>query len=182
VRFGSLAGARGEPYLLWLGGFIVVLAVLIFVVLAKSAGRLPVAIGPPAFAAEQLAESSPAPADRTSCSEIGRSDLQLPSEGLWYQSNCIAIPELPLRASTTTCNKTSLNAAEFTKVSSVLYVFRQSAALPAYLWYSSSETCFDLVSARVVTAVCADQAVTFQWNARSACSGRGGVLAWVNGR
>ena len=37
--------------------------------------------------------------------------------------------------------------------------------------------CFDLVSARIVTALCVDQTVTFNWNTRGACAEHGGFLA-----
>jgi hypothetical protein len=33
-----------------------------------------------------------------------------------------------------------------------------------------------------VTAVCSDQAVSFNWDANAACYGHGGVLARVNGQ
>ena len=168
---------------MWFGGFIPVVLVLVaFVIIANPQGWLPAGAGPLALGAGQLAELSPALANRTSCAEIGNSDLRSPSEGVWVQGNCFPIAELPLIASTTSCNRRSLDSGELTVIAPGLYIYRQALGSPAYLWYSSSETCFDLVSARVVTAVCADQAVTFQWNARSACSGHGGVLAWVNGR
>ncbi|MPZ50462.1 MAG: DUF3761 domain-containing protein [Dehalococcoidia bacterium] len=172
-----------ETYLFWSAGIISAVIVLVaFVIIMSSYGALKLGGSPPAFAAEQLAGSAPALANRSSCAEIDGSDLRSPLEGVWFQSNCVLNPELPLAGSPAGCNRTSLGPAEFTEFSQGLYVFRQTHASPAYLWYSSSETCFDLVSARVVTAVCADQAVSFGWNARSACSGHGGVLAWVNGR
>ena len=181
IRFEELTGAREEPYLFWFGGFTsIVLVVVAFVVVASSQVRLPFGVRPPAVA-EQVTESSPALA-RTSCAEIGSSDLRSPPEGLWFESNCISPPAPALITNVTNCNRTSLDPAEFTPVAPGLYVTRQTQVSTAYLWYSSSETCFDLVSARVVTAVCADQAVSFEWNKRSACSGHGGVLAWVNGR
>jgi hypothetical protein len=158
----------------------VVVVVVALVVVANSNGWLPVGVGPPAFAAEQLREFPPALADRTSCAEVESSDLRSPAEGLWYQSNCIPVPEAALVATSTSCNRTSLPAGEFTEVSPGLYVFRQTRTAAAYLWYSTSDACFDLVSARVVTAVCADRTVTFSWKA-SACSAHGGVVAWVNG-
>jgi hypothetical protein len=182
-RFGALNGGRQEPYLKWAGGFIcIVLAAVALAVIANSTGWLSFGNRPTALAAEQATAFLPARANRASCAEIGSSDLRLPAEGLWFQSNCVAVPELPFTALTTSCNRTRLGAAEFTEVSPRLFIFRQTLSSTAYLWYSSSESCFDLVSARVVTAVCADQAVTFQWNGRSACSSHGGVLAMVNGR
>jgi len=93
----------------------------------------------------------------------------------------LTIPVSPLLADTPNCNRTSLDPAEFTLVAPGLYVFQQTPASLAYLWYASSETCFELVSSRVVTAVCADQTVSFNWKA-SACSVHGGVLAGVNAR
>jgi hypothetical protein len=179
-RHGLAPRAREEPYLLWVGGFIVALVVLAFVV-ANASGRLPVGVPPPVLAAEQLTEFPRTPVNGTSCEEIGSSDLRSPLEGLWFQSNCIVRPEAPLGAASTSCNRTSLDSAEFREVSPGLYIFRQTPSSHAYLWHSSSETCFDLVSAKVVTAVCADQTVTFNWKT-SACSSHGGVLAWVNGR
>ena len=179
----AASGRREEPYLLWMGGFIsVVIVVVAFVIVANSQGGLAVEVSSSAFAAEQSLETSSAPANRATCAEIGSSDLRSPSEGLWFRSNCVPIPEPPLIAVRTECNQTSLNPAEFTSVAADLYVFRQTRGLPAYLWYSSSENCFDLVSARVVIAVCADQAVTFQSNPGSACASHGGVLVLVNER
>jgi hypothetical protein len=132
--------------------------------------------------AEQSTDGLQSLLNRSSCAEVGASDLQLPSEGLWFQSNCLAPSQPALVAPmATTCNRTSLDPAEFTGVSPDLYVYRQARASTAYLWYASSEACFDLVSTRSVTAVCADYFVSFQWNARLACSGHGGVLALVNG-
>ena len=117
VRFGATSGVREEPYLLWFGGFIsVVLVVVAFVVVANSQGRLPVGVRPPAFAAEQLTEFSPALTHRTSCAEIGSSDLRSPSEGLWFQSNCMAVAPVPLVATSTSCNRTWLDPTEFASV------------------------------------------------------------------
>ena len=182
IRFEELTGARREPYLVWFGGFIcIVLAVAELAVIASSNGWLQLGRSPPAVAAEQLTEFSPAVANRTSCAEIGSSDLRSPLEGLWFQHNCLTIPVSPLLADTPNCNRTSLDPAEFTLVAPGLYVFQQTPASLAYLWYASSETCFELVSSRVVTAVCADQTVSFNWKA-SACSVHGGVLAGVNAR
>jgi len=181
VRFGALSGAREEPYLLWFAGFVsVVLVVVAFVVVANSHGWLQLGSSTPAVAVEQLTEF-PQLADRFNCAEIGGSNLRSPPEELLFQTNCVAAPEAPLVATNSSCNRRSLDAAEFGSVGSGLYVFHQAPASHAYLWYSSSETCFDLVSTRVVTAVCADQSVSFSWNP-GACSTHGGVLAWVNGR
>ena len=182
TRSGALSVAREERILFWFGGFIaVVLVVVALVVVASSQGRLLAGVSLPAVAAEQLTELPAALANRASCAEIGRSDLRSPPEGLWFQRNCIAAPAAPLVAANTSCNRTALDPAEFAEVSPRLYVFRRTLSSPAYLWYSSSESCFDLVSTRVVTAVCADQTVSFSWKA-SPCSAHGGVLAWVNGR
>src|SRR5687768_7915410 len=158
-----------------------VLAAMAFVIFGQSQGSLADAVHSSRVAQERLPDPAPALSDRTDCDEIGSSDLRLPSEGLWFQSNCLTIPELPLMASTTNCNRTSLNASEFIEVSPGLHVFRQTESSRAYLWYATSEVCFDLVSDRVVTAICTDQAVSFSWET-SVCSENGGVLAWVNGR
>ncbi len=182
VRLGGPTAARDEPYLLWLGVLLAVVLVVGFVLFASSGGRSPTSVALAAPGVEGSRELTPAPAGRTSCEAIGSSDLRVPTEGVWFQSNCVPILEGPLVASTTSCNRTSLTAGEFTAVSDGLYVYRRAPAATAYLWYASSEACFDLVSARVVTAVCVDQAVSFAWDARSACSRHGGVLAWVNGR
>jgi hypothetical protein len=180
-RFGALPGGRQEPYLLWLGGFIcvVLVAVVAFAASPHLFGRLEV--GGPAAAAAAVDSRQFVSADRVTCAEIGGSDLRSPSEGLWFQSSCVPGLDPPLLPFATNCNRTSLNDG-FTLVAPGLYVFRQKQSAPAYLWYGSSETCFDLVSDKVVTAVCADEAVSFKWNARSACSDHGGVLVWVNGR
>ena len=183
VRFGALSHATKTPYLLlWFGGFVsVVFGLMILVVIANSEGSPTEGVLSSTLAVGQLPDLTPALADRTNCAEIGRSDLQSPSEGLWFQSNCLAIPELPLTALTTNCNRTFLDRAEFIEVSPGLHVFRQSQASRAYLWYASSDACFDLVSTRVVTAICTDRTVSFDWKT-SVCSANGGVLAWVNGR
>ena len=175
--------ARQEPYLLWCGGFVcIVLAVAALAVIASSNGWLQMGGSPPPVAAEQLTVSSPAQADRTSCGEFGASDLRSPAEGVWFQDNCLTTAAVsPLEAKAANCNRTSVDPAEFTLIAPSLYVFRQTAASVAYLWYASSDTCFRLVSGRVVTAVCVNQSVSFNWDA-NACSGGGGVLALVNGR
>jgi hypothetical protein len=74
-----------------------------------------------------------------------------------------------------------LDPAEFTLVAPGLYVYRQAPGSRAYLWSSESDTCFSLVSGRVVTVVCADLTVSFQW-IDDACSTHGGILAAVNAR
>lgn len=181
-QFEALVGTREDPLLVWCGGFMCVLLVVgALAVTANSQGWLSLGLRPPAFAAELLTEFSPALADRTSCAEMGSSDLRSPPEGVWYQANCVPAFALPLIAPITSCNRTSLDLAEFTEVSPGLYVFRQAGATSAYLWFASSGGCFDLVSTRVVSAVCADQTVSFSWSKR-ACSSHGGVLTWVNGR
>lgn len=151
------------------------------VAVAAAYGRLDAGPPTPAIAALESTDVPPSPAHRTSCAEIGASDLRSPLEGLWFQSNCAPILEPGLTAISTKCNRVSLEST-FAPVAPGLYVSRQSPAAQGFLWYASSEACFDLVSARAVTAVCADQTVSFSGNARSVCSSRGGVLAWVNGR
>jgi hypothetical protein len=182
VRLNSPSGAGEERYLVWFGGLIaVVLVVAALVVVEPSQRRLSAGISQPAFAAEQPREVSIALPDRSSCGEIGTSDLRSPREGLWFQSNCVAVPEAPLIATNTSCNRTSLNPTEYAAIGSGLFVYRQAPGSQGWLWYASAESCFDLVSTRVVTAVCADQTLSFSLNA-SACSSHGGVAAWVNGR
>jgi len=176
-----MTGARREPYLVWCGGFIcIVLTFAALAGIASSSGWLQLGGSQPAIAADRLTDF-PQPADRANCAEIGSSDLRSPPEGLWFQANCVAIAESPLMANTASCNRTSLDPAEFTEVASGLYVSRRTPASPGFLWYASAASCFNLVSAGVVTAVCADQTVTFNREA-NACSDHGGVLAWVNGR
>ena len=85
-------------------------------------------------------------------------------------------------ATVTDCNRTWLDPVDFGYIAPKLYVFRQTAASDASLWYASSEICFDLVSTRMVTGVCSDQAVSFNWNIKAGCSSHGGILARVNGR
>ena len=180
-RVEGVPAPRTEPYMVWCGGLAcIVLAVGTLVLVASLNGWLQPGSSPPAVALEQLAEI-PQLADRANCAEIGSSDLRSPAEGHWFQNNCVQIPTSSLITTTAGCGRESLDPVEFTEVSPGLFVFRQTQGSPAYLWYASSETCFDLVSARVVTAVCANQTVSFDWNA-SACSVHGGVLAWVNGR
>lgn len=178
------AGERHEErYLMWVGAFMATLVLLgAFIVVAASPGWLSLGGSAAALAADQPTSFGPPSPDRTSCTDIGKSDLRSPTEGLWFQTNCLAADGSRPVTWSTTCNRTSLDAAEFALVAPGLYVFSQSPAAPSYLWYASSEACFDLVSSRVVIAVCADQKVTFQWDARSACRGHGGVLAWVNGQ
>jgi hypothetical protein len=158
---------------------VVLLVVAAFVVVNRQA---PLALGVPprALASERSGAAPPALPNRTSCAAIGRSDLRSPAEGLWVQGNCVAAPQLPPAESATSCNRTALDPGEFTEVAPGLHVFRHPSAGQSYLWYASSEGCFDLVSDRVVTAVCGDQTVTFSWST-SACAAHGGVLALVNG-
>src|SRR3990172_1245451 len=102
VRFGAPSGAHEEPYLFWLGGFTsIVLVVVAFLAVANSQGRLPFGVRPLAVAAEQVTEVSSALANRTSCVEIGSSDLRSPSEGLWFESNCKSPPAPALIANVT---------------------------------------------------------------------------------
>ena len=163
----------------WLGGLIcLTLAVAALAVIATANGWIRLSGSPVAVAAEQLI--SPGLANRAACHEFGSSDLRSPTEGLWFQRNCTgAASSLP--ASAAKCNRISLDPTELTLVAPGLYVFRQTPASRAYLWYSSSDTCFDLVSARVVTVICNDQTVSFSWS-ESACAAHGGVLTRVNGQ
>jgi hypothetical protein len=180
-RFEEPRGAPREPNLMWIGGLICAIwAVAALAVIGSSSGWLQSG-GPQPVAAAQLTESSPSLASRTSCAEFGTSDLRSPLEGVWFQRNCTDRAASSQERSTSECNRTSLDPAEFRLVAPGLYVFSQGPASRAYLWYASSESCFDLVSARAVTVVCADQTVSFNW-AASACSTHGGVLAAVNAR
>lgn len=128
-----------------------------------------------------VTETRPTIAGRTNCAEIGVSDLRSPAEGLWFQTNCTRTAGTQANLISTTCNRTSLDNS-FTQVAPGLFVSRLNAGSQGFLWYSESETCFDLVSARIVTAVCVDQTVSFDWRAGSGCSSHGGVLVLVNGR
>lgn len=179
--FRGLTGDRREPYLVWCGGLLcVVLAILALAGIASSNGWLPIGRSLPAHAATQAAGPAQV-GDRADCAEIGLSDLRSPPEGLWFQSNCVAVPVAPLAANVTSCNRTSLNPAEFAPIAPGLYVTRGTAASQTFLWYASSDSCYDLVSARSVTAVCTDQTITFNWST-NVCAAHGGILAWVNGR
>ena len=133
------------------------------------------------YAGVEVTEVKTLLAGRTSCAEIGISDLQSPVEGLWFQTNCSSNVSPQPNQVSTNCNRSTLDDS-FTSVAPGLFVSRLNSGSLGFLWYSQSEGCFDLVSARVVTAVCVDQTVSFDWSARSGCTGHGGVLAWVNGR
>ena len=164
----------------WLGG-------LLCLVLAVAAAVVILGFGP--FQSEdhlvntgvEVTQVGASLAGRTNCTEIGASDLRSPSEGLWFQSNCSASVSTQSNQVSTNCNRSSLDES-FTSIAPGLFVSRLNAGSFGFLWYSQSEACFDLVSARVVTAVCVDQTVSFDWSARAVCSAHGGVLAWVNGR
>ena len=119
--------------------------------------------------------------DRRDCGAIGSSDLRSPQEGVWFQTHCLPASQFPQGVASTNCNRLALSLGEFRMVAPGLYVFRREASSLAFLWYASTPECFDLVSERVVTAVCADRAVSFKWDLSTACAGHGGVLAQVNG-
>jgi hypothetical protein len=176
------SGAPREPYLVLCGGLICIVMAAVFVgAIVASSGWLPLAESPLAVvAAAPEAESSGEPGDRTDCGRFGSSDLRSPQEGLWFQANCTGVPDSPAAGNEATCNRTALDPAEFRLIAPGLYVFQQTTASRAYVWYASGEGCFNLVSARVVTVVCADQTVSFSWG-KGVCSERGGVLARVNG-
>jgi hypothetical protein len=125
--------------------------------------------------------SSVTKADRTSCAAIGTSDLLSPTEGVWYQTHCLPASAFPQGVATTSCNRPAIAAIEFRQVASGLFVFRQTESSPAYLWYATTPNCLDLVSGRVVTAVCVDRAISFQSDLRQSCSGHGGILVRING-
>jgi hypothetical protein len=169
-----------RPYLLGIGGFIsVVLVAAMFVAIGPPLQSFLTAVGQPALAAEQSGNSSPASADRTSCQEIGNSDLRSPGEGLWFQDNCTAGVSEGSPTSGV-CNRDALDPVGFTEISPGLHIFRQSWASSGYLWYAGSDGCYSLVSPRIVTVVCVDLTVSFEWDV-GACSSHGGVLTWVNG-
>jgi hypothetical protein len=165
---------------MWVGGLACIVFVIAALVVVVSSYGWPNSESALAAVVQDLTEASPATTHRTSCTEFGTSDLRSPSEGVWFQSNCTSAPASDM-GSTSGCNRTSLDPAELTPVAPELYVYRQTPASRAYLWHSTSDTCFSLVSARVVTAVCTDQTVTFEWSAE-ACAAHGGVLAAINGR
>ena len=171
-----------EPYLAWFGG----LACLVFMatlvaVLAITNGWLHAGPSVPAVAAEPLTQSTPAVTNTTTCDELAQSEPRSPAELLWFHDNCTSLPGSLLLADTGKCNRKALDPSEFTLVAPELYVFRQTPGSRAYVWYSSSDTCFDLASGRVVAAICGDRTMVFT-EGESACSPHGGVLAWVNGR
>ena len=166
--------------LFWLGG--IACAVLAVAGLAVIACSGPLQSGrPQGNTSVEVTQVRPSLAARTNCAEIGISDLRSPAEGLWFQSNCSPSVSTQSNQVSTNCNRSSLDDS-FMPIAPGLFVSRLTAGSLGFLWYSQSEACFDLVSARVVTAVCVDQTVSFDWSARSGCSAHGGVLAWVNGR
>jgi hypothetical protein len=120
-------------------------------------------------------------ADRTDCASIGTSDLLSPLEGVWYQTHCLPASAFPQGVATTSCNRASLAAIDFPQVAPGLFTFRQTESSIAYLWYATSPNCLDLVSGRVVMAVCVDQAISFQSDRRLSCAGHGGLLVRING-
>jgi hypothetical protein len=79
------------------------------------------------------------------------------------------------------CRRTSTDVPEFTQISPDLYVFRQGQGSAAFLWHASAAGCLDLVSSQVVTAICTDRAISFDWDESSSCASHGGVFTWVNG-
>jgi hypothetical protein len=170
-----------EPGLICFGGVLaVVIGVVAFAILANPLGWLNV--GPPAAAmATEQGDALQTAGMRTTCAEfVNNGELQSPEEGVWYQGHCVSTVSL-VDGVAPSCRRTSANAPEFTQVAQDLYVFRQGQGSAAFLWHASAEACLDLVSSQIVTAVCADRAVTFSWDERSACSSHGGVIAWVNG-
>ena len=174
------SGAFTRPYLLGIGGLIsFVLVAAMFVAAGPSLQSLLTSFGPPALAADQPEASSPALVDRTNCLEIGSSDLRSPVEGLWFQDNCAAGVSEGSPTSGV-CNRNALDPVGFTEISPGLHIFRQSWASSGYLWFAGSDGCYSLVSPRIVTVVCVDLTVSFEWDA-GACSANGGVLTWVNG-
>jgi hypothetical protein len=121
--------------------------------------------------------------DRNSCDAIRNSDLRSPTEGVWFQTHCSRqVSNRPGLVAATGCNGPAREDPALRPITDRLFAYRQSTTSRAYLWYASAPDCLDLVSDQVVTAVCADQAVSFNWDANAACYGHGGVLARVNGQ
>jgi hypothetical protein len=140
-----------------------------------------VAGGERAFAEDTTAAGripKPLP-NRTSCADIDRSDLRSPEEGLWFEANCGTARNAD--APPAACNRTALDAREFVEAAPGFFVYRHPGSSSGYLWYAAGENCYELVSSRVVTAVCADRVVTFKWS-QDACASHGGTLVRVNGR
>jgi len=170
-----------EPRLLWFGGVLsVVILVVAFAILANPLGWLNVGQTAPALATGR-GTTPPTVGLRTTCAEFhSGGELLSPEEGVWFQGHCVSNVSL-VDGVAPSCRRTSTDAPEFTQVSADLYVFQQGQGSAAFLWHASAERCLDLVSSQIVTAICADRAVTFSWDERSACSSHGGVIAWVNG-
>ena len=177
----SRLSTPAEPRLLWFGGVIVVVLLVVgFAILANPLGWLNVGLPTPALATEQGATPSTL-GERSTCAEFhGGGELLSPEEGVWFQGHCVSTVAL-VDGVAPSCRRTSTDVPEFTQISPDLYVFRQGQGSAAFLWHASAEACLDLVSSQIVTAICADRAVTFGWDERSACSSHGGVIAWVNG-
>lgn len=127
----------------------------------------------------QVVEIKAAQTARTNCADIGFSDLRSPAEGVWFQTNCSPSVSTSSNQVSTACNRTSMDKS-FTPIGPGLFVSRLNPGAEGFLWYASADACFDLVSVRVVTAVCVDQRVSFNSGRTGGCSGHGGVLAWVN--
>lgn len=167
------------------------------VMLLVLAGALTAARGSPAWSAsEAVAEGGTGPGHiehgggsvtprrqppRTDCAAIAGTDLRSPEEGLWYERNCATLSAHQPASTVTTCNRTEMKPDEFREIGPGLFIYRGDRSDHAYLWYQSAPECFDLVSSRLVTAVCVDMTVTFRWGP-DACARHGGTLAQVNGR
>ena len=146
ARFGALSHRGGWPKLRSFPAFMFAFSTLVLAVafaLFTNSLRWPSA-DRSTVAAERPDASSAAQASRLTCAEIGTSDLRSPAEGLWFQESCLVAANLT-PAATTACNRTVLDEAEFVRLSEGLFVFRQKTASTAYLWYSGTPDCFNLV-------------------------------------
>lgn len=179
-REPSAGGAHLRVFALAAGGFV------LFAIAIGWTGFGPALrwLGPDVVAAGEL-DPGPHGVPRTlpprnSCASITGTDLRSPEEGLWFERNCVT-PTAHRPASSTTCNRSEIDTHEFEEITPGLYIYRGSRSDHSYLWYASNEGCYDLVSSRLVSAVCADRTVTFRWG-NEACAQHGGILVRVNGR
>ena len=170
-----------QPRLVWFGGVLaLVIGVVTFAILANPLGWLNVGLPTPALATEQGTAASTVGL-RTTCAEfVVGGELQSPEEGVWFQGHCVSSVSL-VDGVAPACRRTSTDAPEFTQIAPDLYVFQQGQGSVAFVWHASADRCFDLVSSQVVTAICANRAISFDWDESSTCASHGGVVTWVNG-
>jgi hypothetical protein len=156
-------------------------AILIAILLAAVVSACAVVSEAKPASRQSDTDASVVRADRIDCASIGTSDLLSPLEGVWYQTHCLPASAFPQGVATTSCNRPSLASLDFREVAPGLFTFRQTASSTAYLWYATSPNCLDLVSGRMVMAVCVDRAVSFQSDRRLSCAGHRGALVRING-